>query len=264
MRRALEYSRTFDLPISVHEEDLNLAGGGCMHEGPTATRLGLAGIPPQAEEAMVVRDLALCELTSGRLHFAHLSTAGSIRAVRAAKARGLKVTAEATPHHFSLTDEVVAGYDPDTKMYPPLRSPEDLAAVRAGLADGTLDAIATDHAPHSPVEKDVEFDRAANGVIGLETALALGMRLVAERVVSPRRLVELFTTGPARALGLPGGTLRRGSAADLTLVDPNAEWTVDPSRLLSRSKNTPFKGWRLKGQVKLTAVAGRIVYRASQ
>jgi dihydroorotase len=261
MRRALEYARTFDLPVSVHEEDLNLVAGGCMHEGAVATRLGLAGIPSQAEEAMVLRDLALCELTSGRLHLAHLSTAGSVRAVRAAKARGLPVTAEATPHHFTLTDAAVAGYDTDTKMNPPLRAAEDLSAVREGLADGTLDAIATDHAPHSPVEKDLEFDRAANGVVGLETALALGLRLVAEKVLSPRRLVELLTIGPARTFGLPGGTLRRGVAADLTLVDPNAEWTVEPSRLLSRSKNTPFKGWRLKGQVMLTAVAGRVVYR---
>ncbi|MHB8419892.1 MAG: dihydroorotase [Myxococcales bacterium] len=261
MRRALEWAKLLGVPVMTHEEDPHLSAGAAMNEGPTATRLGLRGSPVQAEEVMVCRDLALCELTSGRLHLGHLSAAGSVRALRAAKARGLPVTAEATPHHFTLTDEAVAGYDTDAKMAPPLRGRADVEAIREGLRDGTLDAIATDHAPHGPTDKEVEFDRAANGVVGLETAFALGHRLVQEGVLSRRRLVELLTCGPARAYALPGGTLRPGLPADLAVIDPLAEWTVDPARFLSKGRNTPFKGQKLRGRVTLTLVAGRVIHR---
>ena len=262
MRRALEYARAFELPLTVHEEDLGLVGKGVMHEGPTSTRLGLTGIPGAAEDVMVLRDLALAELTGGRLHLAHLSTRGAVRAVREAKRRGLRVTAEVTPHHLVLTDEDVArsGYSTDFKMAPPLRSAEDVAAVREGLADGTIDAIATDHAPHSAVEKEVEFDAAANGIIGLETAFPVCLALVREGHLSERRLVEALTSGPAATFGLPGGTLAKGAPADVTLLDPAAIWTMEPGSIRSRSRNSPWKGARLVGRCVLTMVGGRIVY----
>jgi dihydroorotase len=262
MRRALEYARAFGLPLTVHEEDLALVGKGVMNEGAVATRLGLKGVPAQSEEVMVLRDIALAELTGGRLHIAHLSTAGSVRAVREAKRRGLPVTAEATPHHLVLTDEDVArsGYDPDFKMNPPLRSAADVRALREALADGTIDCIATDHAPHSLVEKDLEFDVALNGIIGLETALPVCLALVREGAVSERRLVEAFTTAPARAFGLPGGTLARGAAADVAVLDPGLEWRCDPARLHSKSKNSPWKGAKLVGRCTHTIVGGRLVY----
>jgi dihydroorotase len=262
MRRALEYAKAFGLPLTVHEEDLQLVGKGVMHEGAASTRLGLRGIPGQAEEVMVLRDLALVELTGGRLHVAHVSTRGAVRAIREAKRRGLPVTAEVTPHHLALTDEDLAasGYSTDFKMSPPLRAAEDVHACREALADGTIDAIATDHAPHSTVEKDVEFDLAANGIVGLETAFPVCLALVREGRLSERRLVEALTVGPARAFGLPGGTLARGSPADVTLLDPGAEWVVDPARMHSRSRNTPWKGRRLVGRCTHTIVGGRIVH----
>jgi dihydroorotase len=264
MRRALEYARLFDVPVMAHEEDLLLAARGVASEGPVATRLGLRGSPAAAEEVMVLRDIALSELTTGRLHIGHVSTLGSVRAIRAAKARGLQVTAEATPHHFTLTDEALAGYDTNAKMAPPLRGRADVDAIREGLRDGTIDAIATDHAPHGPTDKDVEFDLAANGVVGLETALSLGLRLCDEGALKPLRLIELLTAGPARVYRLPGGSLRAGLPADLAIVDPKAEWTVDPERFLSKSRNTPFKGWKLRGRVELTVVGGKIVHRAAR
>ncbi|MGC3998402.1 MAG: dihydroorotase [Anaeromyxobacter sp.] len=262
MRRALEYARAFGLPLTVHEEDLALAGKGVMHEGAVSTRLGLRGIPGQAEDVMVVRDLALAELTGGRLHVAHLSTRGAVRAVREARRRGLHVTAEVTPHHLALTDEdlAAAGYSTDYKMSPPLRSAEDVAACIEGLADGTIDAIATDHAPHSAVEKDVEFDAAANGIIGLETAFPVCLALVRSGRLAERRLVEALTAGPARTFGLPGGTLARGAPADVAILDPGAEWVVDPARLHSKSRNTPWKGKRLVGRCTHTIVDGRVVH----
>src|SRR5512140_93903 len=222
MRRALEYARAFGLPVAVHEEDPLLVGKGVMHEGAVSTRLGLKGIPAAAEEVLVLRDLALLELTGGRLHLQHLSTKGAVRAVREAKRRGLMVTAEVTPHHLALSDEDVAasGYSTDLKMNPPLRSAADVAAVREGLADGTLDAIATDHAPHSLVEKDLEFDAAMNGIIGLETAFSVCLELVRKGALSDRRLVEALTCGPARAFDLAAGTLTRGTTADVTVLDP--------------------------------------------
>ncbi|AKU91023.1 dihydroorotase [Vulgatibacter incomptus] len=264
MRRALEYAKTFDLPVMVHEEDLHLAAGGCMNEGAVSTRLGLRGSPNVAEDAMVLRDIELCALTGGRLHIAHLSTAGSVRAVRDAKRRGLRVTAEATPHHFTLTDEAVGTYDTRAKMCPPLRTQADVDAVLVGLADGTIDAIATDHAPHSAVEKDVEFERAANGIVGLETALPLTLALVRSGAISLMRAVELLSLGPAKAFGLPGGRVAEGEVADLAIVDPEAEWRVDPARFESKGRYTPFEGWTLRGRVDLTLVGGAIVYESKE
>jgi dihydroorotase len=266
MRRVLEYARTFGLVVAVHEEDPGLVGKGVMHEGAASTRLGLKGIPAAAEDVMVVRDLALLELTGGRLHVQHVSTLGAVRAIRDAKKRGLPVTAEATPHHLALTDEDVAasGYSTDLKMNPPLRSAEDVKAVREGLADGTLDAIATDHAPHSAVEKDLEFDAAMNGIVGLETAFSVCLDLVRKGVLAERRLVEALTIGPARAFGLAAGTLARGAAADVAVLDPAAEWTVDPDQLHSKGKNTPWKGKRLPGRCVYTIVGGRIVHGESR
>lgn len=262
MRRALEYAKAFDLPVMVHEEEPTLARG-VMHEGEVSTRLGLRGIPGAAESVMVLRDLSLAELTGGRLHVAHVSTAESVRAIRDAKKRGLRVTAEATPHHFTLTDEAVAAsdYSPHTKMNPPLRSAADLQAIREALADGTVDAIATDHAPHSQLEKDdLEFDLAANGVVGLETALPLTLALVREGVISPLRAVELLSWGPARSFGLPGGKLEEGGVADVTVVDPEARWTVRAAEFRSKGRNTPFEGREVQGRAVLTVVGGRIVH----
>jgi dihydroorotase len=266
MRRALEYALAFDLPLSVHEEDLGLVGKGVMHEGEWATRLGLKGIPAQAEDVMVLRDLALAELTGGRLHVAHVSTAGAVRALRDAKRRGLRVTAEVTPHHLALSDEDVArsGYDTSFKMNPPLRSRADRDALRQALADGTIDAIATDHAPHSAVEKDLEFDQAANGIVGLETAFPVCLALVREGVLGERRLVEALTIGPARALGLPGGTLAVGAPADVAILDPAAEWRCDPSRFRSKGRNSPWKGALLTGRCTHAFVDGKLVHEAAK
>lgn len=260
MRRALEYAKAFDLPIMVHEEDHELAAGAAMHEGAISTRLGLKGFPAAAEDVMVLRDVELAALTGGRLHIGHLSTAGAVRAVREAKRRGLRVSCEATPHHFTLTDEAVLTYDTNAKMCPPLRSGEHLEAVLEGLADGTIDAIATDHAPHSSLEKDVEFERAANGILGLETALPLTLALVRRGVITEARAIELLTIGPARAIGLPGGDLSVGSAADVAIIDPALEWTVDSSKFASKSRNTPFEGWQMVGRAVYTLVDGRIVF----
>jgi dihydroorotase len=266
MRRALEYAKAFGLPLAVHEEDPLLVGKGVMHEGPAATRLGLKGIPAAAEDVMVLRDLALLELTGGRLHVQHVSTAGAVRAIRDAKRRGLPVTAEATPHHLALTDEDVAasGYSTDFKMNPPLRAAADVQAVREGLADGTLDAVATDHAPHSAVEKDLEFDAAMNGIVGLETAFPVCLELVRKGVLADRRLVEALTAGPARAFGLAAGTLGRGVVADIAVLDPTAEYVVDPSRFHSKSRNSPWKGKRLVGRCVYTIVGGRIVHEEAR
>jgi dihydroorotase len=262
MRRALEYARVFDLPLTVHEEDLALVGKGVMHEGETSTRLGLKGIPAAAEEVMVLRDLALLALTGGRLHVAHVSTEGAVRAIREAKKRGLRVTAEVTPHHLALVDEDVlrSGYSTDLKMNPPLRSAADVRACQEGLADGTIDAIATDHAPHSAVEKDLEFDAALNGIVGLETAFPVCLALARAGRFSEKRLVEALTAAPARAFDLEAGTLARGAAADVVVLDPAAEWTFDPARSFSKGKNSPWKGKRLGGRCDLALVAGRIVH----
>ena len=264
MRRALEYSRMFDIPVIAHEHDLALAGDGCMNEGPTAFRLGLRGIPAAAEEAMVARDLALLERTGGRLHIAHVSTAGTVELVRRAKARGLAVTAEVTPHHITLTEAAVAEYDTNAKMSPPLRLAADLEAMIAGLRDGTIDAIATDHAPHHADEKDVEFECAADGIVGLETALALCLALLREHSLSVETLVRAVSVNPARILGIPGGSLAPGAVADVTVVDPQATWTVAPERFHSKSRNTPFGGWTLMGMARATLVGGQVKWRAAE
>jgi dihydroorotase len=271
MRRALEYAADLDLPVMVHAEDLTLSSGGCMNEGPVATRLGLPGIPAVAEVAMVERDLLLAELTGAHLHVAHVSAAGSVRAIRAAKARGVRVTAEAAPHHFSLTDEAVAGvpaalgpagepFDTHAKMNPPLRSESDRQAIVGALNDGVVDAIATDHAPHGPLDKQVEFVHASNGVVGLETSLSLTLALVRAGDLPLSRAVERLTVGPARAFGLPYGTLAPGAPADVVVVDPEREWKVEPQRFFSRSRNTPFTGWTLRGRALRTYVGGKLVH----
>lgn len=260
MRRALEYTRMFGIPVIAHEEDDDLCAGGVMNEGVTALRLGLRGRPAAAEAVMIARDVALVELTGGRLHVAHLSTARGVELVREAKTRGLPVTAEVAPHHLVLTEEAVADYETNAKMAPPLRTAADVAALRAGLADGTIDAIASDHAPHHRDEKDCEFDEAAFGIVGLETALPLGLRLVAEGVLDLPALVHRMSTGPARVLGLPGGTLARGAPADLTLIDAERRWTIAAGQFRSKSRNTPFDGWEVVGRAVAVLVEGRVVY----
>jgi len=262
MRRALEYARPFGAVIISHAEDLELVGAGVMNDGFVAAEMGLKGIPWVAEDAATARDVMLAEFTGGRLHVAHVSTRGSVEIVRAAKARGVQVTAEATPHHFTLTEEAVRGYNTDAKMNPPLRTAEDVAAVRAGLADGTLDAIATDHAPHHLDEKNVEFNLAMNGIVGLETALPLTLKLVEEKVLSLNEAVARLTSGPAKCLGLNRGTLSVGAVADITVIDPASEWTVERDRLLSKSKNTPFDGWKMKGRAVCTIVSGKVIYES--
>ena len=264
MRRALEYAKDLGLPVMVHAEDLTLSAGGAMNEGPVATRLGLSGVPAAAEVAMVLRDLLLAELTGAHLHVAHVSASGSVRAIREARLRGVRVTAEATPHHFTLTDEAVAGpgepYDTHAKMAPPLRSEADRRIIVGALADGTIDAIATDHAPHGALDKQVEFDRAANGIVGLETSLALTLALVRAGELSLSRAVETMTSGPARLFGLPAGTLARGAAADVIVVDAERNWKVDPAKFHSRSRNSPFAGWTLRGLVLRTYLGGSLVH----
>jgi dihydroorotase len=261
MRRALEYSRYFDIPVISHCEDLNLAGDGVAHEGAVATRLGLKPIPAAAEEAMVAREVVLARQTGARVHIAHVSTRGSVSLLAAAKAEGLAVTAEATPHHLTLTDEAVSGYDTATKVNPPLRSEGDREALCRALAEGIIDVVATDHAPHGLADKDLEFDAAANGIVGLETALPLVLRLVAAGSCSLHRAIDALTWRPARILGVPGGRLAAGDPADITIVDPEEAWTVEPDNFFSKGRNSPFRGWRLTGRVRTTIVGGRTIFR---
>ena len=259
-RRAMEYTLPFGLPIISHAEDEHLSQGTGMHEGVVSTELGIRGAPAAAEDVMVARDVILAELTGAHVHIAHLSTAGAVRLVRDAKARGIRVTAEVTPHHLVLTDEAVRGFDPNTKMNPPLRSKRDADAVLEALADGTIDCIATDHAPHAVSDKEGEFDQAPFGIVGLETAVAV----LLDRLVRPGRLplvtlVSRLAADPARLFGLPGGSLRPGAPGDLTILDLERELTVDPARFHSRSRNTPFTGWTLRGGPAMTIVGGRVV-----
>jgi dihydroorotase len=260
MRRAMEYARTFGLTIVQHCEDLTLSAGGAMNEGPVSTRAGIRAQPTAAESTMVARDIELCALTGARYHVAHISSAESVRLVREAKRRGLPVTCEVTPHHLTLTDEACASYDTHAKCNPPLRSAGDVEAMRIALVEGVIDAVATDHAPHSPVEKDVEFEQAAFGVIGLETAVPLVMELVRTAGLSPLDFVRRMSTGPAAVFRLRGGSLAEGQPADVTVIDPKADWMCKPAGLRSRSRNTPFAGRALKGRSTLTIVGGRIVY----
>jgi len=261
MRTALAYARSFNIPVAEHCEDPALSGSGVMHAGVVATRLGLRGIPSAAEEVMVARNVLLAQLTGGHIHLCHISTKGSVELLRWGKERGVNVTAEVTPHHFSLTDEACDGYDTNAKMNPPLRPAEHVQAVREGLADGTLDVIVTDHAPHHYESKEREFDDAPFGVVGLETSLGLGItQLVDTKLLTIGDLIFRMSTEPARVFHLPGGTLKRGSPADVVVFDPAAQWTVDPGRFLSKSRNTPFAGWELKGRVSRTVVGGRTVF----
>ncbi|MFQ5586598.1 MAG: dihydroorotase [Thermodesulfobacteriota bacterium] len=260
MRKIFEYARTFNLPVITHCEEPGIVGGGVMNEGVTSTQMGLRGIPNAAEDAMVSRDITLAELTGGRLHIAHISTRGAVEMVKRAKGRGVSVTAEVTPHHLTLTDDAVKGYDTNAKMNPPLRGEQDREAVIQGLSDGTIDCVATDHAPHSTIEKDIEFDRAANGVAGLETALPLVLSLVEKGLLTLDQAIERMTAGPARVLGLDRGTLQVGADADITIIDTEREWVVEADRFHSKGRNTPFEGWRLKGRVMKTIVGGRVVY----
>lgn len=272
MRAALEYSKMFDRPIMPHSEDTELVVGGVMNEGAVATRLGLKGWPASAEEVMIARDIRLAELTGGRLHVAHVSTARGVDLVRQAKAQGIRVTAEATPHHLAMTDEWVAGvrwdgrraqpYDTSTKVNPPLRTEADRQALLTGLKDGTIDAIATDHAPHTVVDKLCEYDFAAFGISGLETALATLLRLVRNEELDLKLVLEKLTSGPARAFGLDGGTLRLGAPADVTVFGPNLRWTVDPKEFASKGQNTPLAGMPVVGRVVATLVGGEVVFNA--
>jgi len=264
MRKALEYAQAFNIPVADHPEDLGLSGVGVMNEGLVATRLGLHGKPNASEDVHIVRDLMLADLTGGHIHLQHVSTAYGVEAIRRAKDRGVCVTAEATPHHLTLTDERVEGFDTDAKMNPPLRSSEDREAVCEGLADGTLDVFATDHAPHHYDEKEQAFADAPNGIVGLETALGIGLtHVVAKGLLDLPTLIHRMSVGPAMALGLPGGTLAPGSPGDVTIFDPNVAWTVDRDAFLSKSHNTPFHGWELKGRALFTIVEGVVVWQAS-
>ncbi len=260
MRRALEYARTFDLLVSQHCEDHHMTAGAQINEGPVSTRLGLRGWPREAEDVIVARDLVLAEMTGARYHVAHLSSRGAVRLMREAKARGLRVSAEVTPHHLLLTDEAVAGYRTFCKVNPPLRSEEDVEAVCEALRDGTIDCIATDHAPHSTLEKDCELEAASFGMIGLEPALPMLLSLVRRGALSVSRLVESLTIAPARVAKLDAGTLEVGAHADVTVIDASLRWTLDASALRSKSHNTPWLGQEMTGAVVRTLVGGEVVY----
>jgi dihydroorotase len=257
MRRALEYSKIFNVPIISHCEDLKLSEGGVMNEGITSTILGLKGIPKAAEEVMVARDIALSELTGGKLHIAHVSTEGSVWMIREAKARGVNITAETCPHYFSLTEDSLKEYDTNFKVNPPLRTERDVAAIKKGLKDGTIDVIATDHAPHHYDDKNREIDTASFGISGLETAFALGLRLVEENIIDLKKLVVIMSHAPSKILGIPKGTLNKNSDADITIVDCNEEFIVDTAGFLSKGKNSAFSGRRLKGLVVKTISMGK-------
>ncbi len=262
MRLALEYAHAFDIPVADHCEDLGLSGGGGMNEGLVASRLGLKGKPNASEDVHTIRDLLLAELTDGRIHLQHVSTWAGVDAIRRAKSRGIRVTAEATPHHLLLTEEAVGNYRTDAKMNPPLRTARDRDAVREGFLDGTLDVLATDHAPHHYDEKEQAFDDAPFGIVGLETALGLvHTHFVVSGEMDLRTMIERMSTAPARAFNLAGGSLGEGVVADVTVFDPNEEWEVDPGSFLSRSRNTPFTGDRLVGRPWMTIVEGRIVWQ---
>jgi len=263
-RRALEYTRMFGMPVIEHCEDQSLKGEGCAHEGPVAASLGLKGIPGAAEAITAGRDILLAEMTGGHVHIAHMSAWTTLEAVRQGKSRGVKVTAEVCPHHFTLTDDLLAApvpYDTDTKMNPPLRQARDRDAMLAGIADGSVDVIATDHAPHHADEKNVEFDKAPFGIVGLETAVPICLdRLVGAGVIGLPRLVEMMSVNPARILNVPGGSLAPGAVADITIIDPELRVTIDRAALKSKSKNTPYHGWTFTGGVAATIVGGRVVF----
>ncbi|GBE03776.1 dihydroorotase [bacterium BMS3Abin09] len=258
MRRALEYSKIFNVPVIAHCEDMKLSEGGAMNEGFVSTILGLPGIPKAAEETMVARDLSLCELTGGRLHIAHVSTEGSVNLLRDAKKRGINVTAETCPHYFSLTDETLISYDTNLKVNPPIRAASDRDAIKEGLRDGTIDVIATDHAPHHFDDKNKEFDNAAFGISGLETAFALSYQLVELGIIDLSQLVKLMCLTPSNIMGFSKGTLKDNSDADITVININNKYKVDSSKFLSKGKNSPFNKWTLKGTIEKTIVKGKV------
>lgn len=260
MRRALEYSKMFGLPLIQHSEVLDLTQGGCMNEGLVSTELGLIGMPTEAEDVMVFRDIALLGKTGGRLHVAHISSGNSVELVRMAKAKGLPVTCEAAPHHFTLTDETVRGYDTNTKMSPPLRTQWDIEEIKKGLKDSTIDIIATDHAPHDLVDKQVEYSSACFGIVGLETALPLTMKLVEDKVLTLAQALAKLTSSPAQIFNLEQGNLSPGRDADIVLFDPEKEYTIDIAAFKSKSKNSPFHGRKVRGKVYQTLVKGKPVY----
>lgn len=260
MRRAMEYAFSLQLPIISHCEDVHLAANGLMNEGYYSTILGLNGVPSIAEEAMVARDILIAEFTRTSVHIAHVSTAGSVRLIRDAKKRGVKVTAETAPHYFTLTDESLQCYDTNYKVNPPLRSEQDVAAIKEGLADRTIDAIACDHAPHGRTDKEVEFEYAANGISGLETSLSLSLNLISSRILDWPELITKMSINPARILHLSKGTLETGADADITVIDPLLKWTVDVQSFHSRGKNSPFNGRQMQGKAILTIVGGEIKY----
>lgn len=262
MRRALEYCRMFDKPVLSHCEDLELSRGGVMHEGVESMRLGLRGIPAAAEEVMVNRDITLADLTGGRLHILHVSTAGSVDLIRRARHKGIQVTAEACPHHFTLTDACLRTFDSNFKMSPPLRTRDDVQALVAGLRENVIEVIASDHAPHAPEKKMRELDQAPNGVIGLETVLPICIHaLVEPGHLTWSQLIEKMTVHPARILGIDRGTLKPGAEADVTVIDPQREWIIDPAAFRSKSRNCPFAGWRVRGRAVLVFVSGELRYR---
>jgi dihydroorotase len=260
MRHVLEYSRLVDCPVITHAEDRKLVAGGVVNEGPVSTRLGLPANPSMAEDVMVVRDLMLAEMVGARLHIAHVSSKGAVSAIREARERGVCVTAEVTPHHLALTDEATLGYDTNTKVAPPLRSAADVLACRAGLVDGTIDAIATDHAPHAMHEKDLEFTAAPPGLLGFETAFAVVMDLVRKSELSPLELMRRMSTNPAKIIDRPGGSLAVGEVADVVVLDPESRWVYDPARGFSKSRNSPWAGQEMHGRVVATLVGGKPVY----
>ena len=264
MRRVLEYSRLAGLPVIVHAEDCTLVGDGVVNEGPISTRLGLPGNPTAAEDVLVGRDLELARLTGARLHIAHVSSVGACERIRMARAAGIHVTAEVTPHHLSLTDEATLGFDTNTKMAPPLRSREDVDACRQALADGVIDAIATDHAPHAVHEKEQDFESAPPGVLGFETAFAVCLDLVRSEVLTPLQLVQRMSTAPAQLLGIDGGRLREGEPADVVVLSPDRIWTYDPAKGYSNSRNSPWSGHRFQGRVEATLVEGELLYHVDR
>ena len=264
MRRAFEYSKMFKLPLIQHSEMLDLTEGGCMNEGMVSTELGLKGMPTEAEDIMVYRDIALLEKTGGRLHVAHISSKNSVDLVRQAKSRGLSVTCEVAPHHFTLTDEAVRGYDTNTKMSPPLRAIDDVEAIKEGLQDGTIDIIATDHAPHDIADKQVEYQNACFGIVGLETALPLSLKLVDEKILSMGDVIKKLTSTAADIFNLKAGSLSLGNEADILIFNPNLEYSIDISKFHSKSKNSPFDGWKVKGKVIHTLVKGKTAYSANK
>ena len=264
LRRALEYAKYFNLPIISHAEDRSLAPAGVMNEGKISTLLGLPGIPAISEEIMVFRDIKLAELTNWHIHIAHVSTAGSIELIRRAKEKKIKVTAETCPHYFTLTEEAAKEFNPNTKVSPPLRTAADVEAIKQALKEGIIDIIATDHAPHQALEKEVPFEQAPSGIIGLESALPISLKLVEEGVLTWSQLVTKMSYAPAKVFNLPGGSLKPGNLADITIIDPNLSYKIDVTQFYSKGRNCPFNGWEVKGKAIITIIGGNIVYRISE